>query len=439
GDEPRPVLVLANTHRACNEVVLKLHQRHADLRPYVVRLGPSRSGMEPEVRQHVLADRLDVAVLRNVDLARDGPRTLMGLVREGQAMLREARVFVGTLAAANRPELRGLQFSTVVVDETGQATEPAALQALRHTVRGYRGRLVLVGDHRQLPPVVPDEVDASPPASTPHAAGPDLRISLFERLAERWPDTVLTLADQYRMCGPICELVSETFYGGRLRPATAAVADHRLTHLFAEIGADLAASPFVARAFDPARPVVLIDTSRDAAARGSTGAVGPAVDGDNPREAELIADLIAAFLAPLAAPAASRAACELGVISPYRRQNNRIRQELRDRLGNLADQVRVDTVDRFQGGERELIVLSLVASNPERAIGSLHADWRRMNVAISRARAKLIVVGDRATFTSPSSPAEEPAKERYRRLFELIDRQAAAGTARILRPPPQRR
>src|SRR5262249_38111182 len=102
---------------------------------------------------------------------------------------------------------------------------------------------------------------------------------------------------------------------------------------------------------------------------------------DNPREAALIADLVAALLGPLAPPVREALAGEIGVISPYRKQNNRIRQDLQDRLGPIVEQIRVDTVDRFQGGERDIILLSLVASNPAASIGALHADWRRMNVA----------------------------------------------------------
>ncbi|MDP8922940.1 MAG: AAA domain-containing protein [Chloroflexota bacterium] len=439
-DRPRPVLILANTHRACNEVVLKLHRRFPDLRPYLVRVGTPTVGMEPEVREHILGERLGVRErLRSVDLARDGPAALARLVRVGNALHDEGLIFVGTLAAANRPELRGLEFETVIVDETGQATEPAALQALRHLVRGYRGRLVLVGDHRQLPPVVPDDIVAPEPTPALASLGLDaasgLRRSLFDRLATRAPEAVLTLADQYRMCGPISDLVSETFYDGRLRPGTPGVAAYSLRALLDRVGGRLPPEPIPAAVWDPDRPVVLIDTSRDPAARDTVAHLARDETRDNPREAHLIAELVGVLLDPLSPDARARVAREIGVISPYRRQNNRIRQELADRVGPLADLVRVDTVDRFQGGECDVVLISLVASNPAGSIGALHADWRRMNVAISRARAKLVVIGSRRTFTVPSVPEEEAAKERYRRLFDLVDRQAAAGQALVLEPP----
>jgi hypothetical protein len=440
-DGPRPVLILANTHRACNEVVLRLHERFPDLRPYLVRLGPVGAGMEPAVREHVITERLRVgARLGDLDVGKDGPTALVGLVRQGHALLDEGLVFVGTLASAARPELRGREFSTIVVDETGQATEPAVLQALRHAARGYQSRLILVGDHCQLPPVVPDEVMVPP--LTPAVVGIGLddvrgqRQSLFERLAARSPELVLTLGDQYRMCAPISELVSETFYDGKLRPGSAEVAARHLGELLDRIGGRLPAEPFAQAAFEPDRPVVLVDTSRDASADDTVSLLARAETRDNPREAALIADLVAVLLTPLAPSAREALSREIGVISPYRKQNNRIRQELGERLGPAAEQIRVDTVDRFQGGERDIVLLSLVASNPAASIGALHADWRRMNVAISRARRKVILVGSRRTFVAPSTPEEEPAKERYRRLFELLDRQAARGVARVLELPP---
>jgi hypothetical protein len=179
---------------------------------------------------------------------------------------------------------------------------------------------------------------------------------------------------------------------------------------------------------------VFVDTSLDPAAR-ETARPGRGIieDGENPREAKLIGRLLAALLG--SAERAGRAASEIGVISPYRRQNNRIRQELRQRLGPTAEQIRVDTVDRFQGGERELILLSLVASNPFATIGALQADWRRMNVAISRARAKLVIVGDRQTFTGRFTDAEEPAKARYRTLFAIVDRLAREDVGQVLSAP----
>jgi superfamily I DNA and/or RNA helicase len=270
--------------------------------------------------------------------------------------------------------------------------------------------------------------------------GDGLRTSLFERLARLYPERLITLREQYRMCAPVCEVVSDTFYAGALRPGSAAVAEQRLS----VAGAVALPAPWDA-VWDPDARVVFVDTRDDPAARDTQVRLGADDARDNPREAALLADLLAALFAALRPAEAFHLAERSGIISPYRRQNNRLRQELRARLGPLAERLRVDTVDRFQGGERDLIAISLVASNAQRSIGPLHADWRRMNVALSRARAKLLVVGDRATFTEPGDVADEPAKERYRALFAALAAQAAAGAARLLPaalfppgPPPGR-
>jgi hypothetical protein len=92
----------------------------------------------------------------------------------------------------------------------------------------------------------------------------------------------------------------------------------------------------------------------------------------------------------------------------------------------------VDTVDRFQGGQKPVICISLVNHNPEGSIGLLHSDPRRFNVALSRAQYKLILVGSRKTFTRLKGDAEDPAKEKYRQLFQLIEQMAETGKARIL-------
>lgn len=439
-DDParRPLLILANTHRAADEVTRKLHARFPDLRPYLVRVGTARAATEPEVREQILGERLGVReALGGLDL--DDPAGLerwVRLIRAGVLLHDHAQIFVGTLAAANAPELRGLVFSTVIVDETGQATEPAALQALRHLPPGYAGRLILVGDHQQLPPVVPEAADAAPPPDPPasllaagFAPGPGLKISLFERLARRYPRALITLAAQYRMNAPICDLISALFYDGALHPGDARVARARLSAFIATRGEGQPAGD----SWDDV-PIVVLDTSGDAAARDTVRQWGKDESRDNPREAALIADLLVDLFRRVPRDGWGALAAEVGVISAYRKQNNRLRAAIAAREPAIAalPGLRIDTVDRFQGGERQILLVSLVNSNEGNAIGPLHADPRRLNVALSRAKTKLILVGDRATFTGPGRPEEEAAKAVYRRLYALLDEQARAGTARLV-------
>ncbi len=445
-DEPnrRPLLILANTHRAADEVARKLHARFPDLRPYLVRVGAPRAATEPEVREQILGERLRVReALAGLDL--DDPAALdrwVRLIRAGNLIHDGALIFVGTLAAANAPELRGLAFATVIVDETGQATEPAALQALRHLPPGYAGRLILVGDHQQLPPVVPEAPGA--PALPPlpdslraagFADGPGLKISLFERLARRYPRALITLAAQYRMNGPICALISDLFYDGALHPGDERVANARLSDFLSSF----APRPHAPTPSRPTpvwddTPIVFLDTSRDPAARDTVQRLGADESRDNPREAALVADLVVGLFRAAPREGWPALAAEVGIISAYRKQNNRLRAEIAAREPALAalPALRIDTVDRFQGGERQILFVSLVNSNEGHVIGALHADPRRLNVALSRAKTKLILIGDRETFTAPGRPEEEAAKETYRRLFALLDAQAAARTARVI-------
>ncbi len=439
-DEPtrRPLLILANTHRAADEVTAKIGARFPELRPYLVRVGVARGATEPAVRAQILGERLGVReALAGLDLTTtDGLERWVRLIRAGVTIHDHAQIFVGTLAAANAPELRGLTFGTVIVDECGQATEPAALQALRHLPERYMGSLILVGDHQQLPPVVPELADAIPLPDLPESlvsagfgAGEGLRVSLFERLARRYPVALITLAAQYRMNAPICAIISDLFYAGALHPGTAAIADSRLATFLASLGT--APAPQSDDWDDT--PILFLDTSADPAARDTVRQWQASESRDNPREAAIVAEMVVALFRRTPRAAWEALASEVGIISAYRKQNNRLRQEIVAREPGLAAlrALRIDTVDRFQGGERQILFVSLVNANAEHAIGPLHADPRRLNVALSRARTRLIIVGDRATFTGPGRPEEETAKEVYRQLFALLDAQGAQGTARF--------
>jgi hypothetical protein len=439
-DEPtrRPLLILANTHRAADEVTAKIGERFPELRPYLVRVGVARGATEPTVREQILGERLGVREkLADLDLTTtDGLERWVRLIRAGVLIHDHAQIFVGTLAAANAPELRGLIFGTVIVDECGQATEPAALQALRHLPPRYTGRLILVGDHQQLPPVVPEVADAIPlPALSESLAGAGfrvgegLRVSLFERLARRYPTALITLAAQYRMNAPICAIISDLFYDGALHPGTTAVAESRLAPFLAQVGT----TPATPGDDWDDTPILFLDTSADPAARDTVRQWQASESRDNPREAAIVAEMVVALFRSTPREEWEALAAEVGIISAYRKQNNRLRQEIAAREPGLAAlrALRIDTVDRFQGGERQILFVSLVNANDDHTIGTLHADPRRLNVALSRARTKLIVVGDRATFTGPGRPEEEPAKEVYRRLFALLDEQATRGTARL--------
>ncbi|TKX58702.1 AAA family ATPase [Halorubrum sp. ASP1] len=264
------------------------------------------------------------------------------LVQRGEpnakaAELRDAPVVAATTAACGSRVMRECEFDVALVDEASQLTEPGT-----HAAITLADRFVLVGDHEQLPPVV--------------RAENDLKTSLFQRLIETYPDASVMLDRQYRMSQRIQAFASAEFYDGALRPATPEVAGQTL--------ADLGVDP-------------------DALAPDLTGGVG-FVDPDgerdgnrNVREAERVAAVVDAYVAAGVDPD------DVGVIAPFRAQVAEI--------GRRTD-VTVDTVDRFQGSSKEVILVSFVATGD--LDGPIFEDHRRVNVALTRAKKQLTIVGD---------------------------------------------
>jgi predicted DNA helicase len=261
-------------------------------------------------------------------------------------VLERADVVLATLTGLETPALRGRRFELAVIDEATQAVEPAAYLALLRAERG-----VLAGDHLQLAPTV---------LSIAAQKG-GLATSLFERIALAQPPAMVTLREQYRMNDAILRYPNEALYGGALR-SHPSVASH---------------------AIDDA-PLEVIDT----AGRGFEEDTPEASESKaNEGEAALAAAEVERILEKGVAPA------DIAVIAPYEAQVQRLRQLLASRLDQGME---IDTVDGFQGREKEAVVVTLVRSNEEGEVGFL-ADIRRMNVALTRARKKLVVIGDSAT------------------------------------------
>jgi ATP-dependent RNA/DNA helicase IGHMBP2 len=257
------------------------------------------------------------------------------------------------------PELLGgRRFDLVAVDEAAQSTEPGTWPPLL-----WAERAVLAGDHRQLPPTV----------VSPEAAAGGFAVSLFERLMERLPPSArVQLTEQYRMHQAIMGFSNRELYEGTLTAAPE-VQDHLLSDL-----------PGLEASRLTTAPLELIDT----AGAGWDEAMEP--DGEsrrNPEEAGLVAREVQALMQAGLPPE------DIGVITPYAAQARLLRGLIQD------DRVEVDTVDGFQGREKEAILISLVRSNPDQELGFL-TDVRRMNVALTRARRKLLVVGDGATLSA---------------------------------------
>ena len=294
-------------------------------------------------------------------------------------VLESVQVITCTLVGASH--IRHLCFETVFIDEAAQAMEPACWIPI---AKGQR--IVLAGDHHQLPPTVKSE----------KAAQEGLRETLFEKCIQRQPQTARMLTVQYRMHTHIMGFSSDKFYGGQLvaHPSVrhANLADHD-----PRFASDL--------------PVEFIDT---AGCDFLELTIPESRSTANPQEAHFLLERLAQLIAPCE-PAASldddeRALAPLrmgismdfsiGVIAPYRAQINYLKDAVEDNevLNDLLLRRRlsVGTVDSFQGQERDIIAISLTRSNPQREIGFL-SDIRRMNVGMTRARRKLLLVGDSST------------------------------------------
>jgi len=337
----RRVLLASFTNRAVDTMLAALHAD--DLRA-AVRLG-SAAATGPELRHTLLSYRAEAAERRE-------PRHIAEL-------LDAAPIVAATVATLAGAGYDGQSFDVAIVDEAGQLTVPAALAALR-----LAGRFVLVGDDRQLPPVVQSDEAA--------AIEDGLSTTLFELLRRRLAggaQGLIMLEEQYRMNDAICAFPSREWYEGRLRAGAEAVAAARLDIDLAAVPAD------VREMLDPARPVVFVDVAPEAGDQHNTSAA------EARRVGELCAGLVAGGVDTE----------QIGVIAPYRAQVDLIRHTLRGRgLGEIA----VDTVDRFQGSERAAMLLSLVGGPGQP--GHLLRDERRLNVALTRARHKLILLGHAA-------------------------------------------
>lgn len=300
------------------------------------------------------------------DDARDAFREARALMRDArkaldgaeESILRRAQVVCSTAAGADAALLGDETFDLVVVDEATQATDPIVLVPL-----GRARRAVLAGDPCQLPPTVIDR----------EAERGGLGRTFFERLREgpAAGDALRMLIVQHRMHATIMGFPSRMHYEGRLE-ASPAVAAHRLEDLGARE--------------DPLRegPLVFLDTAGTGWAEAREGD-DPSTS--NPGQAERVVLEVRRLLSRGVAPA------DVAVITPYDAQARRLREAL---APELAQGLEVGTVDGFQGREKEAIVVDLVRSNDDGQVGFL-ADTRRMNVALTRARRFLLVVGDSGT------------------------------------------
>ena len=302
----------------------------------------------------------------------------------------EARVIACTLVGSAHRLLDGQKFGTLFIDEAAQALEAACWIPIRKV-----SRVILAGDHCQLPPTVKSIA----------AVKAGLGKTLMERIVENKPEVVTLLKMQYRMNEEIMRFSSDWFYGNQVESAPEvkyrSILDLDIPMTWidtSELSAELASQP---DAEAPAKPLFREEF------------VGESFGRINKAEAELTLLTLESYFKKIGKQRILDERLDVGIISPYRAQVQYLRRLLKKRefFKPYRSLISVNTVDGFQGQERDIILISLVRANDEGQIGFLR-DLRRMNVAITRARMKLIILGDASTMT------RHPF---YKKLFEYIE------------------
>lgn len=317
----------------------------------------------------------------------------------------EARVIACTLAGSAHHLLEGMKFGTLFIDEAAQALEAACWIPMKRA-----SRVILAGDHCQLPPTVKSIA----------ALRAGLGKTLMERIAENKPEVVTLLKIQYRMNDEIMRFSSDWFYGGKVESAPQikyrSVLDY--DHPITWIDTSNEENQITIEGEDAPEDSASTSSSVSAANQNSDlnfkeQFVGESFGRINKAEAELTLLTLAEYFTKIGKQRVLEERIDVGIISPYRAQVQYLKKLIKkyEFFKPYRRLISVNTVDGFQGQERDVILISLVRSNDEGQIGFLK-DLRRMNVAMTRARMKLIILGNRDTMT------KHPF---YKKLWEYVE------------------
>jgi len=294
---------------------------------------------------------------------------------------------VSALTLPRSPLLQSEIFDVVIIDEAGQMNEPTAIGAL-----AAADSFILVGDHKQLPPLVNSVI----------ADKGGYGISILKKLADQHPHAIAPLTMQYRMNEEICKISSESIYGGQMQ-----CGNERVRSQLLELPGFPSSLPtpssnrcfaWLHSVVNPKRSVVFVDTDKikekqqTMALEGKLG--GSTVNGT---EAELVRHVLKAM------EACGHDLSEIGVISPFRAQIKVIEDNVSVAPWKKKG-LEMSTIDKYQGRDKSTIILSLVRSNTKGTTGRLLQDARRLNVAFTRAKCKLIVIGSYGTLKNGSAP-----------------------------------
>ena len=381
-DHGIPVLRIGNPTRVNDKMLSFTYERKFESHPDYPDLWSIRKMMR-ELREH---RKKGESIHQKLSRLRDRANELE--MRISGSLFDESRVVACTLVGSSSKLLVGKKFSTLFIDEAAQALEPACWIAIRRCQR-----VVLAGDHQQLPPTI----------KSYDAQKGGLGKTLMERIVENVPTCVTMLTVQYRMNEQIMRFSSNWFYDGVVE-ASPSVKNRSL--------------------LDYDRPIEWIDTSSLPVNENDDESditppdykesfVGSNYGRINKSEAELTLKTLSGYIEKIGKQRFRDERFDVGIISPYKVQTQYLRRLVSKRaeFHPFRSSISINTVDGFQGQERDIILISLVRSNDQGNIGFLN-DLRRMNVAMTRARMKLIIIGDASTL------CHHPF---YRRLKTYID------------------
>lgn len=381
----KSVLLASYTHTAVDNILLKIK----DDRIPILRIGAINK-VHPDIQAFA-----DVSGLPK--------RTIEDL----HASWHGSKVVATTCLGVNHGIFNARTFDYCIVDEASQITLPVCLGPIR-----MARTFVLVGDHYQLPPLVQNK----------QALEGGLDVSLFKLLSDAQPDSVVNLEHQYRMAEDIMLLSKELVYSGRIKCGNEAVAK-RMLHI-PDLEGGLAAHHFTAsslpksshttqsicvaqtscwlrRALSPTSRCLFLNTDT-VTPKGSARESVSGARITNAVESNLTAQLVTTLIHSGIAPRS------IGVITFYRSQLALLRSDVKSTAGSAAAaEVEMHTADKYQGRDKEIVILSCVRSNDNKHVGDLLKDWRRVNVAVTRARSKLLILGSKSTLEGSGVPILE--------------------------------
>ena len=365
------VLRIGNPSRVNDKMLSFTYERRFESHPDYPQLWSIRKAIrELYARSRKGAER--EAVRQKINSLKDRATELE--IRINESLFSEARVIACTLVGSANRLLTGQKFGTLFIDEAAQALEAACWIPIRKA-----DRVILAGDHCQLPPTV----------KAPEALRAGLGHTLMQTIVKNKPDTVSLLKLQYRMNDEIMRFSSEWFYGGMLQSAPEVKYRSILD-------------------FDT--PIEWINTE---GLDCNEEFIGENYGRINKSEAELSIEQLKGYITKIGRERFLDERIDVGMISPYKAQVQYLRRLVRNDafFKPYRQAITINTVDGFQGQERDVILISLVRANEEGQIG-FRNDLRRMNVAITRARMKLIILGDASTLTRHAF---------YKKLYTYIE------------------